>query len=94
MSYENNNIFICTRFQYQCCGVYGYSDFTATKSWKSSLVTGGTTYNLKIPIVCCDELPSSTDLTCTGTTTGINANKVSIYSLCVMGDNLYSIPAI
>lgn len=61
--------------KYQCCGVYGYSDFTATESWKSSLVTGGTTYDLKIPIVCCDELPSSTDLTCTGTTSGTNANK-------------------
>lgn len=65
--------FIMTK--YQCCGVYGYSDFTATEVWKSSLVAGGTTYNLKIPIVCCDELPSSTDLNCTGTKTGTNANK-------------------
>ena len=63
-------------FQYQCCGVYGYSDFKEASAWRSDVVAGGTSYSLSVPIVCCDQLPTSTDLSCAGATTGINANKV------------------
>nr|XP_022326297.1 tetraspanin-9-like [Crassostrea virginica] len=61
--------------KYQCCGVYGYSDFKEASAWRSDVVAGGTSYSLSVPIVCCDQLPTSTDLSCAGATTGINANK-------------------
>ncbi|XP_061164400.1 tetraspanin-1-like [Saccostrea echinata] len=61
--------------KYQCCGVYGYNDFKGTNHWKSNVVAKGNLYTLKIPIVCCDQLPTSGNLTCAEATTGINANK-------------------
>ncbi|XP_056011817.1 CD63 antigen-like [Ostrea edulis] len=65
--------FIMTK--YDCCGVYGYSDFKEATNWNSQLVVGGTTYTLKIPTLCCDQLPTSGDLTCATVTSGTNANK-------------------
>jgi hypothetical protein len=64
-------------FQYECCGVYGYSDFQEAKNWNSELVVGGITYSLKTPTLCCDQLPTSGNLTCATVTTGSNANKVN-----------------
>lgn len=45
-------------------------------------------YNLKIFIVCCDELLFFIDLNCIGIKIGINVNKVYIYSLCFKEGNL------
>lgn len=56
--------------------------------WKFLLVVGGIMYNLKIFIVCCDELLFFIDLNCIGIKIGINVNKVYIYNLCFKGGNL------
>ncbi|XP_048777539.2 tetraspanin-18-like [Ostrea edulis] len=48
--------------KYKCCGLTDYEDFKRS-NWTRT-VTTASTYTLKTPIVCCDPLPSSSDLTC------------------------------
>ncbi|XP_022325897.2 uncharacterized protein LOC111125931 [Crassostrea virginica] len=49
--------------KYKCCGLNDYTDFKKS-NWTRTVTTTLSTYTLKTPIVCCDPLPTSANLTC------------------------------
>ncbi|XP_061164942.1 tetraspanin-1-like [Saccostrea echinata] len=59
--------------KYKCCGLINYKDFERS-NWTRIVSTSTSAYTLKTPIVCCDPLPKSDNLTCaTQTSTGNTA---------------------
>ncbi|XP_062614982.1 tetraspanin-18-like [Saccostrea cucullata] len=57
--------------KYKCCGLIDYKDFKRS-NWTNKVSTSTSEYTLATPIVCCDPLPKSDNLTCATQTSAGN----------------------
>ena len=73
-------------FQYECCGVYNYTDFDIATKWDRNVEIGGKNVTLVTPIACCalnGTFPHATPLdeSCSYEPNDVNNNWQKVSSL-------------